>query len=89
MSKSANASEADRNDRRQRASDRNAGSIATDVSVVKAALDRIVIPQDAIDRISEVVSPGSALIVSDEAMSKGNREGHGFRGPNGGEPQAG
>jgi hypothetical protein len=36
----------------------------------KAALDRITIPQQAIDRISNVISPGSALIVSDEAMSK-------------------
>jgi len=34
-----------------------------------AALDRIDIPRDVIDRISEVILPGSSLIVSDEAMS--------------------
>ena len=28
-------------------------------------------PQDAIDRINEVVSPGSSLIISDEAASRG------------------
>ncbi|MBO0734248.1 MAG: L,D-transpeptidase family protein, partial [Methylocapsa sp.] len=35
----------------------------------KAALDRIEIPKGVADRISEVVSPGSSLIISDEAMS--------------------
>ena len=34
-----------------------------------AALDRIEIPQDAIDRISELLTPGSSLIVSDHAIS--------------------
>jgi hypothetical protein len=41
-----------------------------ETEAAKAALDRITIPQQAIDRISGVISPGSALIVSDEAMSK-------------------
>jgi hypothetical protein len=31
-----------------------------------AALDRISIPQEARDRISQIVLPGSSLIVSDE-----------------------
>lgn len=35
----------------------------------KAALDRIGIPQEAIQRISDVVLPGSSLIVSDEGLS--------------------
>jgi hypothetical protein len=35
----------------------------------KAALDRIVIPQDALDRIAEMASPGSSLIISDEPLS--------------------
>lgn len=42
----------------------------TNPNAAKAALDRISIPQDAIDRISELISPGSSLIVSDEGLSK-------------------
>ncbi|MBI3704761.1 MAG: L,D-transpeptidase family protein [Rhizobiales bacterium] len=33
-------------------------------------LDRIYIPQEAIDRISEFLTPGSSLIVSDEGLNK-------------------
>src|SRR5215831_4458433 len=40
-----------------------------DVAGAKAALDRIAIPQDAIQRITDVVLPGSSLIVSDEGLS--------------------
>ena len=35
----------------------------------KLALDRIVIPQDVLDRIAEMLSPRSSLIVSDEELS--------------------
>jgi len=35
----------------------------------KLALDRIVIPQDALDRIAGMLSPRSSLIVSDEELS--------------------
>jgi hypothetical protein len=35
----------------------------------KLALDRIVIPQDAFDRIAEMLSPRSSLIVSDDELS--------------------
>jgi hypothetical protein len=34
-----------------------------------AALDRIEIPQDAIERISELMTPGSSLIISDYGIS--------------------
>jgi hypothetical protein len=34
-----------------------------------AALDRIQIPQDVVERISELLTPGSSLIVSDYAIS--------------------
>jgi hypothetical protein len=34
-----------------------------------AALERIDIPRETLDRVSELVSPGSALIISDEAIS--------------------
>jgi hypothetical protein len=40
-----------------------------DVAGAKAALDRIAFPQEAIQRITDVVLPGSSLIVSDEGLS--------------------
>ena len=35
-----------------------------------AALERIEIPQEAVDRISELLTPGSSLIVSDYGISQ-------------------
>src|SRR5262249_60840120 len=35
-----------------------------------AALDRIDIPQDAVERISDLLTPGSSLIVSDHGISR-------------------
>jgi L,D-transpeptidase-like protein len=35
-----------------------------------AALERIDIPQDAVDRISELLTPGSSLIISDHGISR-------------------
>jgi hypothetical protein len=40
-----------------------------DVIGAKAALDRIAIPHEALQRISDAVLPGSSLIVSDEGLS--------------------
>jgi hypothetical protein len=40
-----------------------------DIAGAKAALDRIAIPHEALQRISDVVLPGSSLIVSDEGLS--------------------
>ena len=37
--------------------------------MAKAALDRIEIPQDVVERISELLTPGSSLIVSDYGIS--------------------
>jgi hypothetical protein len=45
------------------------GAAMADVSGAKAALDRIVLPQDALERIPEIVLPGSSFIVSDEGPS--------------------
>ena len=39
------------------------------VSTAKSALDRIVIPQEVLDRIASTASPRSSLIISDEALS--------------------
>ena len=33
------------------------------------ALDRIEIPQDAVERIAELLTPGSSLIISDYGIS--------------------
>ena len=51
---------------------------ATDARAAKIALERISIPQDTIDRIREVASPGSAVIVSDEALSNETGKGTDF-----------
>jgi hypothetical protein len=55
--------------KRQRA-DRHAAAAAADLAGAKLALDRVAIPKEALERISEVVSPGSSLIVSDEPISR-------------------
>jgi hypothetical protein len=53
--------------RKMRSGDRE---LATSEPInAKAALDRIAIPQDVVDRIAEIVSPRSSLIISDEALS--------------------
>jgi hypothetical protein len=49
--------------------DRDAGPTSTDPSGEIAALDRITIPQDALDHIAEMAFPRSSLIISDEALS--------------------
>jgi len=51
---------------------------ATDAGPARAALDRIAIPEEARNRIAEVVSPGSAVIVSDEPLSKETSKGTDF-----------
>jgi L,D-transpeptidase-like protein len=43
--------------------------ISTEPDSAKTALDRIVIPQDALDRIARMVSPRSSLIISDEELT--------------------
>lgn len=42
----------------------------TDTGAARSVLDRISIPDDALERISAMISPGSALIVSDEPLSR-------------------
>jgi hypothetical protein len=50
----------------------------TDPQTAKSALDRIVIPREAGERIAEVVSPGSSLIISDEEISRETGSGTDF-----------
>src|SRR5215212_10684972 len=54
----------------------------------KAALDRIVIPQDALNRIAGI-APRSALIVTDEPLSSETGKGTEFVVLLSGEPQGG
>jgi hypothetical protein len=61
----------------------------TDAEEAKAALDRIEIPKEARDLISEVVAPGSSLIVTDHEMSKETGGGTDFIVVMPGEPQGG
>lgn len=61
----------------------------TNPDAAKAALERIAIPQDAIDRINALVTPGSSLIISDEGLSKETGEATDFVVTMGGEPQGG
>jgi hypothetical protein len=49
---------------------RNGGAAPTDTAAASAALDRISLTQEARDIVSDVVLPGSSLIVSDEGPSR-------------------
>jgi hypothetical protein len=42
------------------------------------ALDRVNIPQEALDRISELLSPGASLIISDQGLGPETGEGTDF-----------
>jgi hypothetical protein len=68
---------------------RNGGPTRTDIDAAKHALERISIPQDAIDRINEIISPRSSLIISDEALSRETSKGTDFIVLMSGEPQGG
>jgi L,D-transpeptidase catalytic domain len=69
--------------------ERHAEPVVTDVVAAKAALERLTIPRDALDRISELVSPGSSLIVTDEAASRETGKDTDFIVLLSGEPQGG
>jgi hypothetical protein len=58
-----------RSSSRKGESRRSIEATPADVAGAKAALDRIAIPHEALERISDVVLPGSSLIVSDEGLS--------------------
>ena len=59
---------------------RDAELVGAHASTAKSALDRIVIPQEVLDRIVSTASPRSSLIISDEALSSRDRQGHRVRG---------
>ena len=61
----------------------------TDVIAAEAALERITIAEDVLDRINEFVSPGSSLIITDEAPSPETGRETDFIVVLSGEPQGG
>jgi L,D-transpeptidase catalytic domain len=73
--------------RRKKRTKKSKGPTPTDLGKATAALDRITIPDEAIERISELVLPGSSLIVSDEAAHKETGKQTGFIVLISGEPQ--
>ncbi|HMA73723.1 MAG TPA: L,D-transpeptidase family protein [Xanthobacteraceae bacterium] len=70
-------------------SGRDSEPALADPAGAKAALDRIVIPQDVLDRIAGMGSPRSSLIISDEALSSETGKGTEFIVLMSGEPQGG
>jgi hypothetical protein len=62
--------------------------LATEPAGAQSALDRIVIPQDALDRIAGI-APRTSLIVTDEALSSETGKGTDFVVLLSGEPQGG
>ena len=71
-----------------RSQGRNAAPVAAEASTARSALDRIVIPQDALDRIVGI-APRSSLVVTDEALSSETGKGTDFVVLLSGEPQGG
>jgi hypothetical protein len=65
----------------------DAGSVAG--ASASAALDRITIPQDVLDRLAGMASPRSSLIISDEALSHETGKNTEFVVVLSGEPQGG
>jgi hypothetical protein len=69
MERSPDRSQLGQNGKSRRRDGHNVEPMSLDAGPARAALDRIEIPQDIVDRISEIISPGSSLIISDEGMS--------------------
>jgi hypothetical protein len=89
MYKAGGASAAPAPAKLRQSENRHAEAAPADVAGAKAALDRIVIPQDARERISQVILPGSSLIVSDEGASIETGKDTDFVVLMSGEPQGG
>jgi hypothetical protein len=67
---------------------RDVEPLPPDPGSAKSALDRIVIPQDVLDRITDI-APRSSLIITDEALSPETGKGTDFVVILSGEPQGG
>lgn len=77
----------DRRRRQQQLSRKNRKPQPADREAAMSALDRITIPEEARERISELILPGSSLIVSDEEAHKETGQQTGFVVLISGEPQ--
>jgi L,D-transpeptidase catalytic domain len=66
---------------------RDVESTSTGPGGASTALDRIVIPQDVLDRLAGMASPRSSLIISDEALSSETGKGTDFVVLLSGQPQ--
>jgi len=75
--------------RYRRRREASVGPTPTDMGAAAGALDRITIPQETVERISELVLPGSSLIVSDEEAHKETGKATDFVVLISGEPQGG
>ena len=73
----------------QHAPAREHDTLPVDIKGASGALERITIPDDALERIAAVISPGSSLIVSDEPMSRETGPATEFIVLMSGEPQGG
>ena len=69
MDRSPGRSQLGQTGKSRRRDGHNVEPMSLDAGPAMAALDRIQIPQDIVDRISEIISPRSSLIISDEGMS--------------------
>jgi hypothetical protein len=67
----------------------NQASPSGNLASAKEALDRVLIPQETVDRIDETISPRSSLIISDEGLSSETGQGTEFVVLLSGEPQGG
>jgi hypothetical protein len=68
---------------------RDAEPVVAYASAAKSALDRIVIPQEVLDRIASAAPTRSSLIISDEALSRETGKGTEFVAVLSNEPQGG
>jgi len=74
---------------RRKGEARSGDGAPADVAGAKAALDRVTIPPEALERIADVVLPGSSLIISDEGLSIETGKDTDFVVLMSGEPQGG
>jgi L,D-transpeptidase catalytic domain len=65
-----NPTSTDSTEQPRRGKARSDGAAPTDAAAAGAALDRITMAQEALDIITDVVLPGSSLIISDEGPSR-------------------
>jgi hypothetical protein len=68
----------ERSGRGKRNEARDAAEMQPSAQSAKEALARIEIPQDIIDRISDLMVPGSSLVISDQGLGGETGEGTDF-----------